>query len=353
MTAIFVNHIHTEKSNEMMDSLEGVWNYGDHNHTIDLLVFLENLDKDIDVVFNVTEHWGSGPDLFNQLEERVDELGGFFERFERFVCFEVEGRRAVVINSVECSVERYNKHFLLCGLPIDDEKVYKNISFEELMDAAETSKWAMPAHLFTPHYKLSDNVIEEFYEECGERGILAAVGIGAAYTPFFNFFAHGKGRRIHDFFTGVFELDFEEFVSAINPFRKSLDIRKVSEKFSVPVVSELDLHCCLPTKLDFAGVLEDEVVEKFFNGEFPTEHLLDHDLLFFEDVNGVSWKEFFKTFPGVLPLYEKKVYDRLLPYTRQEFYEEMVESCKTLRELDKEVLKENRLSKEEVLEKVF
>lgn len=320
--ALFINHFHTHESNKFMAEVEGIWNYGNYNHSMEILGFLDFLPDDLDVVFNLTEHWKHSPEFFEKLEEEVVSLGGSFHTFDCHVCFELDGRNIVVINSVEASVNRSNKHFILSGLPIKEEEFFVDISFEELLDAAEDVAWTMPAHPFAPRYKISDSMLRDFFESAEKRGFETALGYTSGYTGLFNRMTHGYLRRIHDFVNGIIELNSEEFFGSFNPFKRDFEsIRSLSDTYDVPVISEMDLHCAVPRKLDGAGLISSEAVGSFFDGEIPVREILESKIIDFDDVKGLTWKEFLNTFPGILPFYGHGLYKKFLPYEKKDFEE--------------------------------
>ncbi len=352
---VFVNHLHTHESNKRMKEIKGIWNYGDYNHAVDLIKFVESIPKDIDLVFNITEHWGSSVETFESLEDRVVEKGGEFELFESHASFELDGRKVSVINSVECSVEKYNVHFLLCGVPVEDERTFYNISFDEFMDEAEKVEWAMPAHPFTPHYKIPDTVLRRFYREANDRNIDSAVGFSSGYTGFFNRVSHGKYRRLHELINGVVELRGSDVLNSINPKYKDFEnVASISWEFEVPVISEMDIHCAIPEKLEGAGVLGREAIKKLFEGEINTDEILKPRVLSWEDTGeGTSWREFFQTFPGVLPLYKTGIYRKFLPYEKEEFDNLFESFCKSLENINPEEIRENTRDPIEILKEIL
>jgi len=348
---LFVNHFHTHDSNRYMADVEDIWNYGNYNHAVDIVDFVQELPEEVDVVLNKTEHWKCSGKAFDDLELEVEEAGGSFERFERHVCFEISGRRVAVINSVEASVERSNKHFLICGLSIDDERKFVDIDFEELMKYAEQSSWTMPAHPFAPKYKLSDSMIRRFYEQADERGIETAIGYTTGYTPLFNRMTHGNLGRLHDFANGILELNMEELFGSLNPFKNDFEtVKGISEEFGVPIISEMDIHSAVPEMLNGIGIMDSEAMDELFSGRIPVDRIFDSDVVIFEDAkNGLSWFDFFRSFPGILPLYNTKIYKPFLPYEKEEFVEIREESMSSVKDVSAEDFIENRKDSSEIL----
>ncbi len=340
--ALFVNHIHTEESDKRMSEKEGIWNYGEFNHSSDLLKIIEKLPENIDIVFNLTEHWGSNNKKYKKMEKRIVEKGGSFDYHDRHVTLELEGKRAAIINSVELSVEHTNSHFLICGLPLDNDRNFFQLSFEEFIKEAEKAEFAAPAHPFTPHYKVPDRMLNRFYEETVTKGIPTFIGFSSGYTKFFNRVSHGKYRRVHDFFNGVAKLRFKEFLNSLNPWKKPENLISISKKYDVPIVSEMDVHSILPQKLNGAGLIEKETIDELFEGNINTEKILNNEILLWDDVReGLSWKQFFETFPGLLFFYQHGFYRPFLPYTEDEFKEKFYESCKSLENISSEGLVKN------------
>ncbi len=352
--ALFINHIHTEESDKRMSENTGIWNYGDFNHSADPLKIIEKLPENIDVVFNLTEHWKSSIEKYKKMEERIKEKGGSFEFYDRHVTLELDGKRAVIINSVELSVENNNFHFMLCGMPLKEDKNFFQLSFEELMQEAEKAEFAAPAHPFTPHYKIPDEMLNKFYRESKNRGIPTFIGFSCGYTKFFNRLSHGKYRRTHDFINGTIKMRFKEVFNGLNPNKKPENLISLSEKYEVPIVSEMDVHSILPEKLNGAGVIGKEVIDELFEGEINPEKILNDEILLWENVReGLTWKQFFETFPGILPFYQNNIYRRFLPYTREEFRKKFYDSCESLENISSEKIIENSRESHRLLEKIL
>jgi hypothetical protein len=323
---LFLNHTHTPYSNDITGRHN---DQRDLNHHTDYIEITEQLPEDIDIVYNRTEHIETETDLYDDIQEEVEEKGGEYRQFDRHAWFEIDGTEAAIINSVEASVEDSNNHYTINGLPIEDDE-YSEISEEELYQAARDAAWTAPAHPFVPEFQLPDGQLDRFYEAAEEKDFTAAINYSTGYSPLVNRLAQGRTDPLIgavETVRGLFGGETDE--------AEDQDVQTYADEHDIPIVPEYDTHAAIPERLDGAGVLGD-VMEDLREGELPVEELLDADVLSYDGPGseGLSWKRFIRSFPGSAPFSRLLENTGLVPVTEDGFQTVAGRSYDGLADLD-------------------
>ncbi|MDY6777228.1 MAG: hypothetical protein SVU32_01055 [Candidatus Nanohaloarchaea archaeon] len=315
---LFLNHTHTYRSNDFtadIKNTEGI------DHHTDYLAITEQLPEDIDVIYNRTEHFKTGEQLYEDIRDELDNLDEPYEQHDTHLWFEREGTEAAIINSVEATLEQDNWHVLITGLPIQEETYY-NLSEDELLDAAADAAWFAPAHPFINNFRIPDSRLESMFEKAQERDdTTAALCYSTGYTPQVNRLAQGRETRL----TRLLET-----VSSGSTRQEERDVFDYAEEYELDLVPELDLHAILPEGLEGAGVIDEPVMDQLHDGELPGDAFLDTDVLSYSGpgTEGLSWRQFITTFPGTVPL--NRYLERFLPSTAEDFQAAMEQSIAEL-----------------------
>jgi len=348
---LFLDHTHTDRSNEYMDELQDVDELTANNHRIDYLAIRDKVPEDINVIFNRTEHHATDTDFYDELREEVEELGGEFKEFERHVYWELDGKEAAIINSVEASVEDKDTHILLNGLPINDGEYYE-LSEDKLYQEAQEAEWIAPAHSFLPYSNFYDRLDEFLGQAAEDDGIRPALGYTTGYSPTWNLLARGEIQKyVPDFvydglstIAGLFSDEWEELIADQKHIERSVyDVQEEAEERGIPLpfVPELDLHVVVPDRLEGTAVLEETAMDDLKDGELPTGKLLDTKVLRYSPLlEGMTFRDQAHTIPDRIPGYDKEMWPSL-PRTEQEFKGIFESSLEGLEEMNVEEIREN------------
>ncbi len=310
---VLLHHTHTPISNMTGDG---------GNHHVNYLELMEYLPEGVDAVVTRTEHDHLDPGLYEELKEEIEREGGTYREHDRHVYLEKDDSRAAIINGVEATVEEGGIHFTLCGLPLDYDEEFDTIDEDELYERAKDAAWTAPAHPFAPTFNVPDEMLERFFEASEEYDFQAGIGYATGYPPFINIVTQGRVRTLYG----------------------KQSVRDYAERYDVPLVPELDWHTVLPEGLEGVGVVRpDDVMERLAEGEIPTEDMLDTEVVTHSDVNreGLSFVEFFQSFPRVLPFKGSGIYNGAIPHTDDDFREKFEESLEHLGDVSPERLDES------------
>lgn len=305
--------------------------YPSGNHHAAYVPFVRNLSDNINVVFTRTDHWQSSKDFYHRLAVEVDRNGGEFRWFKRHIYFEVDGTQAAVINGVEASVRTHKQHVVVCGLPIEDEREFHNLSEREFFTVARKAEWTAPAHPFLPGRRgFSDELLESLFDTAqGSDGFTIAIGYMTGYTPRLNMLARGMLRPL-----------------------QGKSVLTYAKEYDIPVIPELDWHVAVPERLAGVGIIRnDSVMDRLRGGEVSTDQLLNTQVVTYhkEGQEGMKPMRFIASFPLSLPLYHTGVYDRFLPYAKEEFEAIRDESLASISAISERKLLENSYNPEDLL----
>jgi len=268
-------HTHTADSNRFEREVR---NLEISSHATDYVEVARRLPNGVNAVFVKTDHWKTDPEFFERLGSRFD---GEIESFGSHVFFEVDGSKVAVINGVEIAVGVENNHYVVAGLPLDDEETYHVLSMDEAVELGKRAGWMAPAHVGMPFGRIPEGTLDEFFGRADKKDIKVALGYTTGYFPFYNRLSRNE-----------------------TPFRTS--VTEYAEENGVPLLPELDSHAFLPERLTGCGVLEQEVIRKLDEGEMPVAEILSADLLSVDGVlQGISAVQFGRNYAAFLPLVEE------------------------------------------------
>lgn len=240
--------------------------------------FVRTLPEGYDVVFTKTDHWVPRSEIFGKLKDKLEKRRDSYGKiFDKHLYGEIDGKRFAVINGVEASAEKKDYHFTLNGLKIGEEKKYKNLEMEELYKEARKAEFTCLAHPLTPGVSMPDRMIEKFLEKSkDDEKIVPGIEVAKGYSTVINFLSLGLHRKMVG--------------------KKSLF--DYADEYGVPLIPETDWHAHFPKNLRGVGKIDEESMEKLFNGDIPTENILDSEYDHM-DCKGLSIKEHLESYPKI------------------------------------------------------
>jgi hypothetical protein len=292
MPAYLLHHTHTRASNDADRRIRG---HTAGNHQADYLGLVSKLPAGVDVVVTRTEHWYTTGDLYDDLAAAVRARGGRFERHAAHVCLELDGSRAAVVHGVEASVETDDQHVTICGLPLEDDGVYRGLSPEDVATAGQDAAWVAPAHPFVPRLGYEQSVLREVVTAATARDVPVALGYTVGYAPLLNALARGE----------------------CDPRREDTVV-SLAERLGVGLVPEVDWHVALPGTLGRMRPLPDGVFDALERGEIPAV-----DCFWAPAVpptaTALTYPEFARSYPELFPGAHTALGRRLLPDSEAAF----------------------------------
>jgi len=243
---------------------------------------------DLNLIFTRTEHWQADPARFDRLANRVSKRGGTVNRFESHVVFKIAGSRGAVINGIETSLQTEDSHITVCGLPIEHRPPARVCSLDELCDLGREAAWVAPAHPRFPKLGFPDSRLRSFLNRVSNEPFDVALGYMTGYPALLNALARGK-HTAHP-------------------------ISAYAQEYEIPLLPELDWHTALPRTPTGFGVVGDKAFVSLSNGEIPTTQLLAaKPIKTGQWFAGMTWLDFFRTFPGAIPAPFQSIFDMTSP----------------------------------------
>ncbi|MFW6024759.1 MAG: hypothetical protein ACOCRX_00300 [Candidatus Woesearchaeota archaeon] len=361
---LFAHHMHGEPSSygEMIlnhrtneKSLRDYINYIDTqnrpikgiNHNLDYVEIRKHVPEEFNLIFNNTSHFCKQEYLSDILYNEIKDEGGKFEKFPKHLYFELDGKKAVVINSSEVGVSDFgydNRHFTVTGLDCGYEE-YVDMSLDELIDLGKEAEITSPSHPYLPTYTIGKEFLYNFLETSKKEGITSALNYSTGYFPIANKISQGKIQKHFTFLEFISDLDILPS-SIVEHLRIEQDIIELANEYDVPLLPELDGHSVLTKKCDGYGVLKNSAVDDFMRGDFPKDKLFDFEIIRYGKNEGITLFEFIKNFSDIVPGWNydegiakslrKRIMPEILNYSKKDYKKSFEKNLHTLDEMNLE-----------------
>jgi hypothetical protein len=303
---LLFNHTHTEISNEY--GRRAIGEKTNENHYADYSKLLECLDDEFNAVIVNTEHYFSEEAYPHEFLEDINSMEeGYIEgEYESHISGNVGDTRFALVNGVEAGFLDQENHFIMIGLPYENDYGLVEPDREIFYESAEDAEIVHPAHPFFEseildyNLGISDELINEFMEESEKGSWRAGVGYMTGYFhPFFNKMARG-------------ELPWQ-----------NKSVGDISEDYSTPLIPEQDWHVKLPRDLGGVGVIEEEDIYDFDSKQFDPGSLLGSEI--------IAPREGWFSVSGAIDIHQGlKHFDRFEPGEFRNFCDQRLESFRDI-----------------------
>ena len=316
------------------------------NHVIDYVKLREAVPKEFNLIFNDTPHLCKERKLNDIIYNDIKKKGGFYREFPKHIYFEIDGKKAVVINSSEVTVKNKDKgfsEFTVTGLK-QGYQDYNSITLDELIDLSKEAEITSPSHPYMPLLSTEEETLYDFLDNVKkEEDINGALNYSTGYFSLLNKISRGDFHAKLGSLEKIINNDFFPKKLKDSISRKK-DVVSLAREYNLPLLPEVDSHAFIPNRLEGFGVLKSSVMEDFEKGDFPTKKLFDSEIICYKNKEGISFKDFTKTFSDIYPgwNYEKGPFKKLreklnrkfLNYSYNDYKEVFEESLNSLNEMD-------------------